>query len=53
MNNTSYCSNSKVVKNKVYGYNYSPNGLLQKPYLNHTWPYAAGSLCSTTKDLLL
>lgn len=53
MDNTSYCSNSKVVKNKVYGYNYSPNGLLQKSYLNHTWPYAAGSLCSTTEDLLI
>ena len=53
MDNTSYCSNSKVVKNKVDGYNYSPNGLLQKPYLNHTWPYAAGSLCSTTEDLLI
>ena len=53
MNNTNYCSTSKVVKNKVYGYNYSPNGLQQKPYLNHTWPYAAGSLCSTTADLLI
>lgn len=53
MNNTNYCSNSKVVKNKVYGYNYSPNGLQQKPYLNHTWPYSAGSLCSTTEDLLI
>lgn len=53
MNNTSYCSNTKIVKNKVYGYNYSPNGLLQKSYLNHTWPYAAGSLCSTTEDLLI
>lgn len=53
MNNTNYCSNSKVVKNKVYGYNYSPNGLQQKPYLNHIWPYSAGSLCSTTEDLLI
>ena len=53
MNSTNYCSNSKVVKNKVYGYNYSPNGLQQKPYLNHTWPYSAGSLCSTTEDLLI
>lgn len=53
MNNTTYCSNSKVVKNKVYGYNYSANGLMQKPYLNHTWPYSAGSLCSTTEDLLI
>lgn len=53
MNNTNYCSNRKVVKNKVYGYNYSPNGLQQKPYLNHIWPYSAGSLCSTTEDLLI
>lgn len=52
MNNTSYCSNTEVAKNKVYGYNYTPNGLKQKPYLNHIWPYSAGSLCSTTEDLL-
>jgi CubicO group peptidase (beta-lactamase class C family) len=53
MKNTQYCSNSKVVKNKVYGYDYTPEGLNQKQYLNHTWPYAAGSLCSTTEDLLI
>lgn len=52
MDNTSYCSNTEVVKNKVYGYKYSPDGLQQKSYLNHTWPYSAGSLCSTTEDLL-
>ena len=52
MNETYYCSNSKVRKNKVYGYNYNPEGLRQKPYLDHLWPYAAGSLCSTTEDLL-
>lgn len=52
MENTSYCSNTQVVNNKVYGYNYSPEGLQQKSYVNHTWPYSAGSLCSTTKDLL-
>jgi CubicO group peptidase (beta-lactamase class C family) len=52
MDNTSYCSNTEVVNNKVYGYNYSPDGLQQKPYLNHTWPFSAGSLCSTTEDLL-
>lgn len=53
MHNTNYCSNSEVIKNKVYGYNFTPNGLQQKPYLNHIWPYAAGSLCSTTEDLLI
>jgi len=52
MNNTSYCSNKKVVNNKVYGYEYTPNELEQKSYLNYTWPYSAGSLCSTTEDLL-
>jgi len=53
MENTSYCTTTEVVKNKVYGYRYSPKGLQQKAYLNHTWPYAAGSLCSTTKDILI
>jgi CubicO group peptidase (beta-lactamase class C family) len=53
MKNTYYCSTSKVVKNKAYGYGYTPEGLNQKEYLNHTWPYAAGSLCSTTEDLLI
>lgn len=52
MDNTYYCSNTKVVKNKVSGYGYSKDGLQQKGYLDHTWPYAAGSLCSTTADLL-
>ncbi|MEP3210452.1 MAG: serine hydrolase domain-containing protein [Maribacter sp.] len=52
MQNTYYCSNRKVVKNKAYGYDYSPEGLQQKQYLSHNWPYAAGSLCSTTEDLL-
>ncbi len=53
MTNTYYCSTSDVIPNKVYGYNYSQDGLKQKPYLDHTWPYAAGSLCSTTNDLLI
>ena len=52
ISNTSYYSTTKVVSRKVYGYNYSPKGLQQKPYLDHTWPFAAGSLWSTTEDLL-
>ena len=51
MNNTYYCTNTDVIKNKVYGYGYSPVGLQQKAYLDHTWPFAAGSLSSTTEDL--
>lgn len=53
MNNTNYSSNSEIIKNKVYGYNYSPNGLQQKSHLVHLWPYSAGSLSSTTEDLLI
>ena len=52
MRDTYYCSSSEVVKNKAYGYSFTPEGLKQKMYLNHLWPYAAGSLCSTTEDLL-
>ena len=52
MNNTYYCSNSEIIKDKAYGYGYTPDGLQQKAYLEHTWPYAAGSLCSTRADLL-
>ncbi|WP_224488031.1 serine hydrolase domain-containing protein [Robertkochia flava] len=51
MDHTTYCSSTKVTPGKVYGYNMGENGLEQKPYLDHTWPYAAGSLCSTTQDL--
>ena len=53
MENTSYCSNVDIEINKVSGYDYTPKGLQQKGYLNHTWPYAAGSLCSTKEDLLI
>ena len=51
MQNTYYSSNSKIIPNKVYGYRYTRDGLKQKRYLDHTWPYAAGSLSSTTGDL--
>jgi CubicO group peptidase (beta-lactamase class C family) len=53
MEDTYYCSTYKVTKNKVYGYSYSNGELKQKDYLDHTWPFAAGSLCSTTDDLLI
>lgn len=52
MDQTHYCTTSGIVPAKVYGYNYTEDGLEQKAFLNHTWPYAAGSLCSTSEDLL-
>jgi CubicO group peptidase (beta-lactamase class C family) len=53
MINTHYCSTSEVKSNKVNGYNYSETGLKHKEYLDHTWPYSAGSLCSSSEDLLV
>jgi len=53
MKSTFFTSNEKVTKNKVYGYNYDPNGLQQKNYLNPYIPYSAGSLSSSTEDLLI
>jgi CubicO group peptidase (beta-lactamase class C family) len=52
MSNTSYTSNTKVTKNKVSGYGYTPKGMQQNDYLNYNIPYSAGALSSTTEDLL-
>jgi CubicO group peptidase (beta-lactamase class C family) len=52
MNRSSYCSNSEVVPRRARGYQLTSDGLIGAPYLDHTWPYSAGSLCSTTGDLI-
>jgi CubicO group peptidase (beta-lactamase class C family) len=52
MQRSSYCSNREVVERKARGYQLTPNGLVKAPYLDHTWPYAAGSLCSTVGDMV-
>lgn len=53
MSRTSYTSNTKVIKNKVNGYVYTPKGLQQNGYLNYDIPYSAGALSSSTEDLLV
>lgn len=53
MQSSYYCSQSTIIPNKAYGYDLSPSGYVQKMYIDHTWPYAAGSICSTTGDLLI
>ncbi len=47
-----YCSESAVREHRAHGYDATPDGLRRKAYLDHTWPYAAGSLCSTAGDLV-
>ena len=47
-----YCSESALRTGKAHGYDGSPQGLVHKRPLDHSWPYAAGSLCSTVRDLV-
>jgi CubicO group peptidase (beta-lactamase class C family) len=53
MKDSSYCSERAIQKNKVHGYDTENGALVLKRYLDHSWPYAAGSLCSSAHDLVL
>lgn len=54
MDNSSYCSNEAIWKNRAHGYDTDreTGGMIHKGYLVHSVPYAAGSLCSTVRDLV-
>ena len=52
MTDSRYCSSNAIVERRAHGYDASPDGLVRKGYIDHTWPYAAGSLCSTAGDLV-
>lgn len=47
-----YCHKDELVPGRAEGYQMGEGGLRPADYLNHLWPYAAGSLCSTARDLL-
>ena len=52
MDRTHYCDPSRVVEGRAKGYQASAEGLGRAPYLDHRWPFAAGSICSTARDLI-
>ena len=52
MNDSQYCSERTVMKRKMHGYEMGPTSLVLRAPIDHTWPYAAGSLCSTVGDLV-
>ena len=52
MDDSRYCSENAIVKRRAHGYDTGPTGLVRAAYLDHLWPYAAGSLCSTAGDLV-
>jgi CubicO group peptidase (beta-lactamase class C family) len=52
MPDSRYCSSNAIIERRAHGYDSSPDGLVRKDYIDHTWPYSAGSLCSTAWDLV-
>lgn len=52
MSRSMYCNSSENVPRRAHGYSMQ-NGVVRRASTNvHTWPFAAGSLCSTTGDLV-
>jgi CubicO group peptidase (beta-lactamase class C family) len=52
MPNSYYCSERTVRRNHAHGYDTEKGALVLKGYIDHTWPYAGGSLCSSAEDLV-
>lgn len=52
MSSSRYCDERAIQKKRAHGYDATPAGLTVKAYIDQTWPYAAGSLCSTVGDLI-
>jgi len=52
MPDSRYCSNSAVVARRAHGYDFDAGQLKLAGYIDFTWPYSAGSLCSTAGDLV-
>jgi len=53
MANSRYCSETEIQPGKAKGYDAGPDGLRHKGFIVHNIPFAAGSLCSTARDLLI
>lgn len=53
MEDSYYCDGRAVVENRAHGYAWAGDrGLVHRDRPDHTWPFAAGSLCSTLPDLV-
>jgi CubicO group peptidase (beta-lactamase class C family) len=53
MTESYYCDEVAMRDRRAHGYDMAgPEELIRAQYLNHAWPYAAGSLCSTVADLV-
>ena len=51
MERTRYGSDAPIIPGRVEGYQRTPGGIVNAPYLSMTQPYSAGALVSTVDDL--
>jgi CubicO group peptidase (beta-lactamase class C family) len=52
MSRSMYCHSSENVPRRAHGYSIQNRVVRRAPSNVHTWPFAAGSICSTTGDLV-
>jgi CubicO group peptidase (beta-lactamase class C family) len=52
MKDSRYCDNHEIVKNRAAGYQIQGANMRRALMNDHTWPWSAGSLCSTAGDLV-
>jgi len=51
MTNTGYDKHVQILQKRAAGYQKTPDGFVNAPYLDMSLPYAAGSMYSTVEDL--
>jgi CubicO group peptidase (beta-lactamase class C family) len=52
MRDSRYCDNNAIVPNRASGYQIQDTNMRRAMLNDHTWPYSAGSLCSTAGDMV-
>ena len=52
MKRSMYCNSSENIERRAHGYGVRNGEIRRAPTNVHTWPFAAGSLCSTAGDMV-
>ena len=53
MKGSMYCNSAENVARRAHGYGVQNGQIRRAPTNVHTWPFAAGSLCSTAGDMVI
>lgn len=53
MSRSMYCNSMENVPRRAHGYFVAPGGVVMRAWtVSHTWPFAAGSICSSLGDMV-